>query len=391
MSHRRAAIYWDSNASAPLWPQVREQLAETLRAEDSFGNASSVHRAGRRMRQRMEEARSRVARLLGCEPKEVVFTASGSESDALALKGAFLGRKEAARRRIVLSAIEHPAALLAAAQLEAHGAQVVQVAPGADGRVRAEDFLAQVGPHTAVASLMWANNETGVLQPVADVARACRRLGVPFHTDAVQVAGKAPLSLREVDADLLALSAHKFGGPPGVGVLVVRRGVTLMALTPGHQEAGLRGGTQNVPYQEALASALELSARSAEDTAAHLAELRERFEREVLERIARVRVNGGGAARIPNTSNLCFEGADGEALLIALDLEGICVSSGAACASGTLKPSHVLTAMGMSPAQAQASLRFSLGPGATHDEVTRVRDALVEHVPRAREAAQAFG
>ena len=328
--------------------------------------------------------RARVARVLGCEPKEVCFTGSGSEADALALKGLWLGREESRRRRVVSSRIEHPAVLGALAQLEALGAEVVRVPPGGDGQVSLEAMLEALTPETGLCSLMWANNETGVVQPVAELARACRQRGIPFHTDAVQVAGKLPCHLREVNADLLSLSAHKFGGPAGAGVLVVRRGVDLQALTPGHQEAGLRGGTQNVPYAEAFALALELAHEEQPATAARLQALRDGFEREVCARLPDVTVNGAGAPRVPNTSNLTFHGADGEALLIALDLEGICVSSGAACASGTLSPSHVLLAMGLTPAQAHGSLRFSLGPPTTDEDVARVVEALVRHVPRAR-------
>jgi cysteine desulfurase len=379
-------IYWDYNAAAPLRPEVMQVLARAF-TEGGFGNPSSVHQAGREARGRLDSARARVARVVGCEPKEVCFTGSGSEADALAIKGTFLARPDPNRRRIVTSAIEHPAVLAALAQLEKQGAEVVRLKPGADGRVRAEAVLDALTPSTALCSLMWANNETGVVQPVAEVARACRQRGILFHTDAVQVAGKLPLSLREVDADLLALSAHKFGGPAGVGALVVRKGVDVQGLTPGHQEAGRRGGTQNVPYAEALALALELAQADQETTAARLGALRDAFEREVLARIPDVTVNGAGVPRVPNTSNLHFRGADGEALLIALDLEGICVSSGAACASGTLSPSHVLIAMGLTPAQAHGSLRFSMGPGTTESEVARVVEALCTHVPRARALA----
>jgi cysteine desulfurase len=379
-------IYWDHNAASPLRPEVAQGLARAF-SQGGFGNPSSVHQAGRESRGRLDAARARVARVLGCEPKEICFTGSGSEADALALAGAFLARKAPGRRRIVTSSIEHPAVLAALAQLEKQGVEVVRVQPGADGRVRAEAVLDALTPATALCSLMWANNETGVVQPAAEVARACRQRGILFHTDAVQAAGKLPLSLREVDADLLALSAHKFGGPAGAGVLVVRKGVDVQALTPGRQEAGLRGGTQNVPYAEALALALELAQAAQGATAARVGALRDAFEREVLARIPDVTLNGGGAPRAPNTSNLHFHGADGEALLIALDLEGICVSSGAACASGTLTPSHVLTAMGLTPAQAHGSLRFSLGPSSTEAEVDRVVAALCTHVPRARALA----
>ncbi|MCE9667254.1 cysteine desulfurase [Myxococcus stipitatus] len=379
-------IYWDHNAAAPVRPEVGQLLARAF-VQGGHGNASSVHQAGREARARLDQARARVARVLGCEPKEVTFTASGSEADALALVGAWHARARGERRRLVTSTVEHPALLGAAAQLEAQGADVVRVPPGADGRVRVEDVLAALTPEAALCSLMWANNETGVVQPAREVARACRERGVLFHTDAVQAAGKLPLSLREVDADLLSLSAHKFGGPAGVGVLVVRKDVDVRALTPGHQEGGRRGGTQNVPYAEALALALELAAGEQEATAARVGALRDAFEREVLASLPGVAVNGGGAPRVPNTSNLRFDGAEGEALLMALDLEGICVSTGAACASGTLSPSHVLRAMGLSAPEARASLRFSLGPSTSEADVARVVEALRRHVPTVRALA----
>ncbi|MCY0996050.1 cysteine desulfurase family protein [Myxococcus sp. MISCRS1] len=376
-------IYWDHNAAAPVRAEVASLLARAF-SQGGHGNASSVHAAGREARARLDAARARVARVLGCEPKEVCFTASGSEADALALVGAFHARPVAERRRVVTSSVEHPALLGAVARLEQEGAQVVRVAPGADGRVREEDLLAALTPDTALCSLMWANNETGVVQPAAELSRACRKQGVLFHTDAVQAAGKVPLSLREVDADLLSLSAHKFGGPSGVGVLVVRKGVDVRALTPGHQEGGRRGGTQNIPHAEALALALELAASEQPQVASRVGALRDAFEQAVLAQVPGVVVNGAGAPRVPNTSNLRFEGVEGEALLIALDLEGICVSMGAACASGTLTPSHVLRAMGLSAAEAQGSLRFSLGSETREEDVRQVVDALRRHVPTVR-------
>jgi len=381
-------IYWDHNASTPLRAEIAAELARNVTAAAAApGNASSVHRGGREWRTRLDAARARVAKVLGCDARELCFTGSGSEADALALKGAFLGRKEVTRRRIVTSQIEHPALLAAAAQLEASGAIVIRVPPRPDGQVSLEQFASKLTGEVSVCSLMWANNETGVLQPVAELARLCRQRQIVLHVDAVQAAGKVPVSLREVDADLLSISAHKFYGPPGVGVLVVRRGVDVQALTPGHQEWGRRGGTQNVLFAEALAGALELSAKELELEAGRLRSLRDRFEREVRSRIPNVRVNGGAAPRVPNTSSLEFVDADGEALLIALDLEGICASSGAACASGSLSPSHVLTAMGLTSAQAHSSLRFSLGAASSEAEVDRVLEALEKHVPRAREAA----
>ncbi|QSQ27380.1 cysteine desulfurase [Pyxidicoccus parkwayensis] len=379
-------IYWDYNAAAPVRPEVAALLSRAF-SEGGFGNASSVHQGGRDARARLDAARAKVARVLGCEPKEITFTGSGSEADALALVGAYHARPVPERRRVVTSAVEHPALLGAVAQLEREGASVVRVAPGPDGRVRAEDVLDALTPDTALCSLMWANNETGVVQPASQVARACRQRGVLFHTDAVQAAGKVRMSLREVDADLLSLSAHKFGGPQGAGVLVVRKGVDVRALTPGHQEGGRRGGTQNVPYAEAFALALELAVAEQPEIAARVGALRDAFEREVLASLPGVEVNGAGAPRVPNTSNLRFDGVEGEALLMALDLDGICVSTGAACASGTLSPSHVLRAMGLTPAQARGSLRFSLGPSTTGAEVEAVLRALRQHVPRVRALA----
>jgi cysteine desulfurase len=373
-------LYLDHNASTPLAPEVAALLGASF-ASLAPSNPSSVHTTGRAARARLDGARARVARALGCEPREVVFTASGTEADALAVKGAFLARPEPLRNRVVTSSLEHPAVLFAARQLKALGAEVTEVPPGPDGKVSTAALLAALGPDVALCSLMWANNETGVLQPVAELARACRASGVLFHTDAVQAAGKVDVSLRHVDADLLSLSAHKFGGPPGVGVLVVRRGVKLEALAPGHQEAGRRGGTPSVALAEAFALALELACSTLSETAGHMASLRNRLEHAVLERASGVHVNGT-APRVPNTTNLRFEGVDAETLLIALDLDGICVSTGAACASGTLQASHVLTAMGLSAEQARSSVRISVGRRTTADEVDTAVEALVRHVTR---------
>lgn len=382
-------IYFDWNATTPLHPQVAEHLARAFRdGVTSPGNASSVHQGGRQARARLDAARAKLAGVLGVEPKEVCITASGSEADAIALKGAFAGRKDRRRTRVVISTIEHPAILSTAKQLEAGlGAEVVRVSPEPDGRVSVEKLTAEIDERTALVSLMWANNETGALQPVAEVARACRAAGALFHTDAVQAAGKVPVTLREVDADLLSISGHKFGAPAGVGALVIRRGIDVDALVPGHQEWGRRGGTQNLPYIEALALAFGLAHEALPEEGPRLAALRDHFEREVCAALPGVTVNGGQVPRAPNTSNLRFEGADGEALLIGLDLAGICVSAGAACASGSLTPSHVLSAMGLTPTQAHESLRFSLGRTTTREDVDAVIAALKELVVRARKAA----
>jgi cysteine desulfurase len=380
-------VYFDYNASTPLRPEVAAALAAAWRSGEP-SNPSSVHGAGRAARARLDAARLRVARVLGCEPQEVVFTGSGTEADALAVKGSWLARAEPRRTRVVTSSIEHPAVLYAARQLKALGAEVTEVPPGPGGEVPAEALCAALGPEVALVSLMWANNETGVLQPVAEVARAAQAAGVLFHTDAVQAAGKVDVSLRAVPADLLSLSGHKVGGPPGIGALLVRRGVKLEALSPGHQEAGRRAGTPSVPLAEAFALALELSKAGLAETAPRVAALRDRLEQAVQAQLPGVEVNGR-APRVPNTTNLRFAGVEAETLLIALDLEGIAVSTGAACASGTLQASHVLTAMGLSGREARSSLRLSLGPASTEAEVNTTVEALIRHVTRIRAGVQA--
>jgi cysteine desulfurase len=364
-------IYWDYNATTPLWPEVAALLAR--RYAELTGNPSSVHGPGRAARARLTQARESVAKVFGCEPKEVVFTASGSEGAALALFGAF---RSQGKKRIVTTPIEHPSVLGAVAQLEKEGAEVV----------RTLDPLGAIDSSTALVSAMWVNNETGALLPVAEIARAAANAGAVFHCDAVQAVARLPVSLREVPADLLSISAHKLGGPPGVGALIARKRLGLSPLVPGHQEDGRRGGTQAVVLAEALALALSLTTASVETEGQRLTALRDRFEGAVRERIADVHVNAGSVPRVGGVSNLRFTGADGEALLIALDLEGIHVSSGAACASGSLKPSHVLTALGLSSTDAQASLRFSMGRGTTDAEVDAVVAALERHVPKARAA-----
>ncbi len=366
-------IYWDYNAGAPLLPQLVAPLSETLLMS---GNPSSVHQVGRTARKKIDLARETVAKAFGCMPREVAFTGSGSEAAAIAILGVWAGRKDKSRIRVVTSAIEHPCVLGSVERLEREGATVVRVKPDASGAVSLEAMSEALTEDTLLCSLMAVNNETGVVQPVNEVSRLCFKRGILFHCDAVQAIGRVPVSLREVTADTLTFSAHKLGGPAGIGVLINRRGLDIVGLTPGHQENGRRGGTQNVALAEALGLALGITLAHAEADTARITALRDRFEREVLAARPNVRVNGGSAMRVGNTSNLQFEGADGEAMLIALDLAGICVSSGAACASGSLTPSHVLTAMGLTGTQAQASLRFSLGRSTTDDDVSQVVSAL---------------
>ncbi len=377
-------ISWDANAGGPLLPKVAEHLTTSLR--ESWGNPSSVHQIGRRARKRLDEARERVAKALGASsPREIIFTGSGSEAAALAIVGAWRARKDRSKRRVVTTTIEHPCVLGAMDVIERDGAEVVRVAPGGDGAVPAEAVMAAITSDTLLCSVMAVNNETGVVQPAGALARACTARGVLFHCDAVQAFGRLPTSLRELPVDLLSFSAHKLGGPAGVGVLFDRRAVDVEALTPGHQENGRRGGTQSVAFAEAAAMALEHAVATADEFTARVTPLRDAFEREVLARLPGLTVNGAGATRVGNTSNLTFDGVDGEALLIALDLAGICVSTGAACASGSVSPSHVLLAMGLTSSQAHSTLRFSLGPDANQAQVDEVVAALVRLPPGCRE------
>lgn len=361
--------YLDHNAGTPLHPEVAAFLSAAYRREP-VGNPSSVHGAGRAARARLDEARARVARVIGRAPREVLFTASGSEACATALLGVGRGGL------LVTSAIEHPCVLLAA---ERRGTPVVQVQPGPDGRVSADRVSAALAPGARLCALQAANNETGVVQPADEVARLARARGVTSFVDAVQAPGRvAPV----FEADVVAYSAHKFGGPAGVGILAVRRGVQLEPLVPGHQEAGLRGGTPAVALCEGAALALELAEASRETEVLRMAKLRDRFERTVRELRPGTRVHGAEATRLGNTSNVCFPGVDAETVLIALDLEGYAVSVGAACASGTMRPSPVLLAMGVSVEDARGSIRVSIGRETTDREITGLLAALDRVLPR---------
>jgi cysteine desulfurase len=378
-------IYLDHNASTPLAPAVAAAMGHWLGPRQA--NPSSSHSAGQAARAAVEEARSQVAALVGARPGEVILTGSGSEADVLALVGVALSRRPTARR-VVVSAIEHEAVLEAAELLGELGFTVVRVPPRADGQVDAETFIAAVEEGTAVASLILASNETGVLQPVAAVARTLRKRGIPFHTDAVQAMGRIPVSFEMLGVDLLSLSGHKFGGPQGAGALVVRQGMRLQPLVGGAQESGRRGGT------EAVAAIVGLGAAAAGVPArlAAMPAVRTRLDRlaaGLLARIPGAQVHGASAARLPNTLSIAFPGADAAALVLALDLAGVAASRGSACASGAEEPSHVLRAMGMEEAMSRGTIRLSLGVETTDDEIERVIEIIAPAVERARGAAVA--
>lgn len=376
-------IYFDHNATTPVAAEVVDDVSEALRTV--FGNPSSVHGHGQQAKTRLDRARAAVAALLGAEPTEVVFTSGGSESDNLAIRGAAEALADSGRRHLVASAIEHEAVLRTFTALSRRGWTTTLVGVDTSGVVTPERMAEAVTDETALVSVMHANNEIGTIQPVAELAAVAHARGAVFHTDAVQSAGKLPIDVRTLGVDLLSLSAHKFNGPKGVGALWIRRGTRLRSqLTGGKQERNRRAGTENVPAIVGLGTAARLALQKGEAETTRLVMLRDRLEAAILSTVAGASVNGDPARRVANTSNISFDRVEAESLLIALDLEGIAVSTGSACSSGTLAPSHVLRAMGLSTHRIQNSIRFSLGLGNTVEEVDRVVAVLPGLVSRIR-------
>jgi len=364
------AIYLDHNATTPVDPAAADAVDRAMR--DDFGNASSVHAWGQRAKTRLDGARHAVATLVGGEPTEIVFTSGGTESDVMALRGAAEALEPSGRRHVVVSTIEHEAVLQTARALARRGWEVSWLPAGRDGLVSPADLEPLVTDRTAIVSVMLANNEVGTIQPVAALAAVARARGALFHTDAVQAAGKLPIDASALGVDLLSISAHKFAGPKGAGALWIRRGTRLVAqATGGRQERNRRAGTENVPAIAGMGVAAERAvARLAEIP--RLAALRDTLEDGLLAAVPGTHVNGRRDTRVANTSNVGFEGIEAESLVIAFDLEGIAVSTGSACSSGTLEPSHVLKAMGLDPHDTQNAIRFSLGFSTTADDVARV-------------------
>ena len=380
--------YFDHNATTPVAGEVLAALNFVL--GEAIGNPSSVHREGQLARHRVEEARRRVAALLGCQPAEVVFTSGGTEANNLAVLGAVRasGRRD---RHVITTAIEHPAVLNPSAQLQREGAAVSYVGVSSAGVVDPDDIRREISPGTVLISVMHANNETGALQPVEAIGRIARENDVLFHVDGVQAAGKLPLDLKRMPADLYSISAHKFYAPKGAGALYVRKGVKLQPLQyGGRHERERRAGTENVPGVAAMGAAAVLAGKLLATEMPRQQDLRDRLERGVLDRVPQASVNSGTAPRIANTAGIRFEGIDGEALVIALDLRGFAVSSGSACSSGAVEPSHVLLAMGLSPEQARSSLRFSLGRQNTAEQVEALIDAVAECAAHLRRLSPSF-
>ncbi|HWI41085.1 MAG TPA: cysteine desulfurase family protein [Verrucomicrobiae bacterium] len=375
-------IYLDHNATTPVRPEVLEALLPFYAG--SFGNPSSIHHEGRVAREAVEAAREQVATFCGCQPAEVVFTSCGSEADNLAIKGV-AAAAESAGRHIITTAVEHPAVLNACLYLESRGWRITRLPVDGQGLLDPQEVRRALAPDTVLISVMLANNETGVLFPVAEVGEIAADARIPFHCDAVQGAGRVPVTIRGTGAGLLALSGHKLYGPKGVGALVVRTGTKLHPLVHGGaQERNRRGGTENVAAIVGFGSACQLAAGELAAEAPRLAGLRDLLEGEILRRIPDCVVNGGGALRLPNTSNISFAGVRADSLLPALDLKGFSVSSGSACSSGTLRRSPVLAAMGVDEGRAACSVRFSLGRDNRREDVETLLEVLPEVVERLR-------
>jgi cysteine desulfurase len=375
--------YFDHNATTPLDPGVLEAVTRTLR--DEFGNPSSVHHFGQRAKAVLDEARTAVARLIKGEPSEVVFTSGGTEADNFALRGAAEALEPTGRRHLIASTIEHEAVLVTLKALARRGWTMTLLPVDGTGIVSPDALASAITPETALVSVMHANNEIGTIQPIAVLARIAHEHGALFHTDAVQSAGKIAVDARALGVDLLSLSAHKFYGPKGAGALWIKRGTRITAiLTGGKHERSRRAGTENVAGIAGLGAAATLAMAKLEDEAARLGGMRDRLEAAVLAAVPGTAINGALTPRVPNTTNISFEGIEAESLLIALDLEGFAVSTGSACSSGTLEPSHVLRAMGLPSHRTQNSIRISLGARNTDAEIDAFLDKLPKVVEKLR-------
>ena len=377
-------IYLDHNATTPVDPAVLDAMLPYF--AENFGNASSIHSPGQRARGAVDAARASVAALLGAKPSEIVFTSGGTESDNLALFGVVAASQEP-RKHIITTAIEHHAVLNAAQALENLGAEVTFIPVGREGIADPEDIRHALRPETILISVMHANNELGTIQPIEEIGRVAAAADVLFHCDAVQSAAKLPLDVNRLGVDLLSISAHKIYGPKGVGALYVRSGTPLEPqFYGGHHERDRRPGTENVPGIVGLGKAAELARKNLQTDCARITTLRNRFEDALLAACGDARVNGNRAQRVSNTLNISFHAAGGEALVIALDLQGIACSTGAACSSGAVGPSHVLLAIGLSPDEARSSLRLSLGRTTTAEEI----DQAIAVIPQAFERLRAL-
>src|SRR6266480_6677037 len=389
-------IYFDNNATTPLDPAVIEEMLPFL--TKYYGNPSSGYAFAAKSRKAVELARARLAALLGCDPSEIVFTSGGTESNNMAIHSALAysavaaakaGQIEPGGKRIVTTAVEHSAVLRPCQDLEKRGCLVTLLGVDREGNVDVGELEAAIGPETVLVSVMWANNETGVLFPVEKIAEICRERDVLFHTDAVQAVGKIPIRLRDTAINFLSLSAHKFHGPKGVGALYINRRTRFRPLIAGgSQENGRRGGTENVASIIGLGKAAELAAKYLEEGKWSVGSMRDRFEKSVLESVNGASVNGAGAPRIPNTSSFSFEGIESSAALLLLDRHGICCSAASACRTGSHDASHVLRAMNANGDSARRSLRFSFSRFNTEAEIDRAIEVVPKVIGKLRQSAR---
>lgn len=375
-------IYFDNNATTMVAPEVLEEMLPYF--SQYYGNPSSMHRFGGQVAKKLHEAREKTALLIGAEPDEIVFTSCGTESDNTAIMSAL--DVNPGKRHIVTTRVEHPAVKALCEHLSEKGYVITTIDVDSDGNLDMDQYEKSLTKDTAVVSIMWANNETGVIFPVEKAAQLAQEKGIIFHTDAVQVIGKMPVNMKNNVVNMLSFSGHKLHAQKGIGVLYIRRGTRFSPyLIGGHQEKGRRGGTENTPAIIGLGKACELAGRNLARENGHVRALRDRLEGEIKKRIPNVKVNGGRSPRLPNTSNISFEFVEGESILLLLDQYGICASSGSACTSGSLQPSHVLRAMGVPYTMAHGSVRFSLSVYNTSEEIDFVIDTLPPIIERLRD------
>ncbi len=375
-------IYLDNNATTMVAPEVLEEMLPYFR--DLYGNPSSIHTFGGQVAKKIVEAREKVASLLGAEPDEIVFTSCGTESDNAAILSAL--SVNPGKNNIVTSRVEHPAVKVLCERLAAKGYRVTELPVDSDGMIDMDAYRRFLTPDTAVVSIMWANNETGVIFPVEEMASIAKERGIMFHTDAVQAAGKIPINMKNNEIDMLSISGHKLHAQKGIGILYIRKGTSFSPfLIGGHQEKGRRGGTENVPGIIGLGKACELAYLNLERENNYVKSLRDRLENALLKKIPRCKVNGHRQNRLPNTTNMSFESVEGESILLLLDQYGICASSGSACTSGSIQPSHVLRAMGVPYTMIHGSVRFSLSIYNTEEEIDFVIDVMPKIIERLRQ------
>lgn len=375
-------VYLDNNATTQVAPEVVDVMLPYF--QDFYGNPSSMHSFGGQVAARIRKAREQVAILLGADPEEIVFTSCGTESDNTAVLSAL--RTQPGKKHVVTSRVEHPAIKALSERLGKDGLNVVEVPVDKEGNLDMDEYRRSLTPDTAIVSLMWANNETGVIFPVEEAAAMAKERGILFHTDAVQAVGKIPINMKGNSIDMLSLSGHKLHAPKGIGALYVRKGTPFSPfLIGGHQEKGRRGGTENTPYVTALGKAAELAGSNLQVENTKVRFLRDKLENALLELVPNARVNGNRTNRLPNTTNISFEFIEGEGILLLMDEFGICASSGSACTSGSLQPSHVLRAMGVPFTMAHGSIRFSLSIYNTEEEIDLVIEKLPPIIARLRE------